>query len=473
MNVFCFALALLLPLIIGFLLVLLCWPEKTVSPPLMWCQLCLSAGIGLGISSFTSFLTLLLAGTANIFVTFLLEAGLISLFIILLRRRQQPLFPILIRHDEETNVLTRILAIAFYLSLILAIGFFMLRSIENPHGEPDAWTFWNLRARLFFRSGVQWREIFSQGNWPFPKYPQLLPMNIVRLWSAFGRETFAGAIAIAFMFTFATIGLLTSALILFRGRSQGYLAGLLLTSTPYFLKHGASQYADIPFGCYVLMTLLLFLIRDKHPQHPSGLLVLTGISAGLSTWTKEEGWLLLAAILTAREIVLVLFRARMRDIFQEIRGFFSGYLPIFLMMISFRIFIAPPSTPFSRQITLFEQCTDFSRYFITARAFLKMFLEPYSLVLSVPIAIFFVYGIFAGITLSQIRHPGVLTVLLVLGEMMIGYFFVYITTPQDLPWLIATTLNRLFLQLWSSSIFIALLLINSPESKGHYRLYFS
>ncbi len=92
-----------------------------------------------------------------------------------------------------------------------------------------------------------------------------------------------------------------------------------------------------------------FLMLDKHPQHLQGLLVLTGISAGLSTWTKEEGWLLLAAILTARGIVLVLFRAGMRDIFQENPKFFSGYLPICLIMISFRIF-APPSTPFSRRI---------------------------------------------------------------------------------------------------------------------------
>ncbi len=156
MNLFCFALALLLPLILGFLLVLLCWPEKTVSPPLVWCQLCLSAGIGLG--------------NILVHVVFDSASGRDSQHFCDLPARSridQPLhhhvgadssFPVLIRHDEETNLLTRILAIAFYTSLVLAIVF-VLRSMKNPHGEPDAWTFRFTRPVVFSKRGTMARDL--------------------------------------------------------------------------------------------------------------------------------------------------------------------------------------------------------------------------------------------------------------------------------------------------------------------------
>ena len=462
-EIFYFSLALILPIVMGFLLVSLCWPDRKMTYPLFGCKLCLSTGVGLGMSSFSSLFTLLLAGSANILITFLLEGFVISLLFGILWYRKQAFFPVFEREHEKSNTLSRILAFAFYTSLFLAIGIFVLRSVENPHGEPDAWTFWNSRARLFFRAGEQWQEIFSSGNWSFPKYPQLLPMNIVRLWSVSRKETLTSPIVIAFLFTFASVGMLTTALITLRGRSQGYLGGLLLTSTPYFLKHGASQYADVPFGCYVLMTFILVTLYNRKPKHVSGMLALVGMAAGFAAWTKEEGWLLLGAILGARWIVLLGLKGGVRRNRHEILTFFSGYMPIFLVIISFKTFIAPSSIPFSRQMALFERLTDLSRYLITTKAFLKVLVEPYSLVLSVPIVVVFVYSIFLGIDLPKIKQPGVLTALLIPGEMMIGYFFVYITTSHELQWLISTSLNRLFLQIWPGVVFLALLLIKAPE----------
>lgn len=461
-----FSLALVLPIIMGFLLVSLCWPNRNMMYPLFWCKLCLSVGIGLGMSSFTSFFTLLLAGSTNILVTFLLEGLVISLLFGILWYRKQAFFPIFEREHEKLSTLSRILTWAFYTSFLLAVGIFVLRSLENPHGEPDAWTFWNSRARLFFRAGVQWREIFSFGNWSFPKYPQLLPMNIVRLWSAFGQETFAGSIMIAFLFTFATVGVLTTALITLRGRSQGYLGGLLLASTPYFLKHGASQYADVPLGFYVLATLILINMYDNAAGQVSGILAVAGIAGGFAAWTKEEGWLFLFAIVLARGLLMLLLKFSGQRKLRTVSPFFLGYIPIFLIIMYFRTYVAPQAVTFYRQTGILEQLTDLSRYLVTAKAFMKILLEPYSIVLSIPIIIFFIYSVFLGIHLKQLQKSGVLTSLFIVGAVCSGYFFIYIITPQQLTWLIETTLNRLFLQLWPSVIFLALLFIKSPEEQG-------
>jgi hypothetical protein len=48
----------------------------------------------------------------------------------------------------------------------------MLRSIENPHGEPDAWTFWNLpRPVVFFEAGYNGARNLFSGKLAFSQIP--------------------------------------------------------------------------------------------------------------------------------------------------------------------------------------------------------------------------------------------------------------------------------------------------------------
>ncbi|MEK6534682.1 MAG: hypothetical protein AABZ40_03350, partial [Thermodesulfobacteriota bacterium] len=52
----------------------------------------------------------------------------------------------------------------------------------------------------------------------------------------------------------------------------------------------------------------------------------------------------------------------------------------------------------------------------------------------------------------------------VLLLILAGYFFVYVTTPLDLGYHLATSLNRLFLQLWPSVIFLFFMAAGAPET---------
>jgi hypothetical protein len=47
-----------------------------------------------------------------------------------------------------------------------------------------------------------------------------------------------------------------------------------------------------------------------------------------------------------------------------------------------------------------------------------------------------------------------LTLLLVPVLMLAGYFAVYVITPNDLSWHLATSLDRLFVQIWPLSVFV-------------------
>jgi hypothetical protein len=70
------------------------------------------------------------------------------------------------------------------------------------------------------------------------------------------------------------------------------------------------------------------------------LLVLAGLLAGLATWTKNEGWLLLVALILARSAQAV-FRRQQESIWREARLFFAGLAPVLAMVLFFKLRFAP------------------------------------------------------------------------------------------------------------------------------------
>ena len=59
------------------------------------------------------------------------------------------------------------------------------------------------------------------------------------------------------------------------------------------------------------------------------------------------------------------------------------------------------------------------------------------------------------------KHPGVLTSVLVVLLMLGGYLF--LITPANLSWHLEVTLKRLLLQLWPAAIFLCLMIIRPPD----------
>ena len=58
---------------------------------------------------------------------------------------------------------------------------------------------------------------------------------------------------------------------------------------------------------------------------------------------------------------------------------------------------------------------------------------------------------------------GIRTSVLALGLTLAGYFAVYLITPYDIHWHLRSSLNRLFLQVWPSAIFLFFLAVRTPE----------
>ena len=74
-----------------------------------------------------------------------------------------------------------------------------------------------------------------------------------------------------------------------------------------------------------------------------------------------------------------------------------------------------------------------------------------------------VYLLLAGARIDDRDRTGLVRTAAVLLLTPAGYFFVYVLTPLDLGYHLATSLNRLFLQLWPSVIFLFFMVAGAPE----------
>jgi len=343
--------------------------------------------------------------------------------------------------------------------LISGTIIFIYLSLRTPHGNWDAWAIWNMRARFLFRGGVLWEDAFSNIiHWSHPDYPLLIPGVIARCWRYIGNETTVVPVLIAMLFTFATVGLLVSSLSILRSKNQGLLAGLVILGTPFFIVHGASQYADIPLGFFFLATLVLFCLQDEMKNNRFWLFM-AGAMAGFAAWTKNEGILFLFSVIIAYFIVTIVAKG-FKGYLREASYFVMGLAPVLVIILYFKVRLAPPNDLIAGQglQPTLERLTDLSRYLTVGRAFISQLVRFSNGFIVVLIA----YSLFLGMKLDR-NKKGIVVSSVVLCLMFLGYFFVYITTPLNLNFHLGNSLNRLFLQLWPSFIFIFFMIVSTPE----------
>ena len=475
--IFFFVASLLLSLASGILLTFLFFPSRKGAAAGLAFRLFAGAGLGFGVTSCLYFVCLLTGLTRylsaiDLGVCLLLGTPCFILFRRPAARGGQPL-----PETGQTSRFPILLAGIFSIELVASVISFVFAFLKEPHGRWDAWLIWNMHARFLFRGGEHWRDAFASGlDWSHWDYPLLLPLSIARGWQYIGGESLSIPAVMAFVFTFLTLGLLWSGLSLLRSRSHGYLAAMVLMGTPLFIAMGAAQFADIPLAFFMLTSLVLLLLHARSPENQPGALILAGLAAGLCAWTKNEG-LLFLLIVTGSLFCTAFYAGGWRSALNRTAGFLAGALPILLMVIYFKTQLSPANDLFSGfgPAAAVAKLTDFGRYaeiakafFITGLSFTQglidvrvgMHLNPGA----VSILLLIVYLFLAGVRIDGRDQAGLIRSAAILGLMLIGYFFIYVLTPLDLSYHLATSLNRLFLQLWPSVIFLCFMTAGSPET---------
>jgi hypothetical protein len=431
-------------------------------------QLCVAWGLGIGLASCGVFLWLVVAGSLQrglIVVELTLVAMCAVRFILFwskLPRSNEVASP----KDKPDRPTTcpAFLSIAFAVALVSAATTVVILFRQAPHGLWDAWGIWNYRARFLFRGGDQWSDAFS----PLlarnhPDYPLLVPAAVARSWLYAAQESTLGPGLLALGFLLATVTLLFSALAALRDVSQALVAAIVLLSTPSFFEIGARLYADVPISFYFLATVVLVRLTDSNPSS-SSFALLAGVATGLAAWTKNEGLLFLVAVLATR-LVMVPPVAGWRTYRHEVSRFLLGLLPVGLVLLLFKVRWAPANDLLAGQrATVFlARVMESSRHAMIAKALAMQ------LALLGPgvVGVLLVYLALVGKRSRSPGRRGDCYALVLAVSMLIGYYTVYLVTPEELEWHLRTSADRLMVQLWPMTLFGFFLTAGSLDPGSH------
>ncbi|HKT61201.1 MAG TPA: hypothetical protein VJQ46_14205 [Gemmatimonadales bacterium] len=452
------ALSLVASAALGAFALLLVWPSVGARRARSL-LVALGAGLGSGLSALLLFPWLILFGPTRAFP--LCEVALVTILgVAVYRSRRAPLG---VGEPAWLVGPSRLLGPIFLIVLASAALALITMLRLEPHGEWDAWMNWDMRARMIFLGGATWRTAFApELPWSHPDYPVLVPSLVVRAWLYAGKATLVGPALVAGTFALATVALLVTALGTLRSPSQGLLAGMVLLATPFFIRHAASLYADVPLAFFFLSTVVCLALDDRSGGASSRFAVLAGLSAGLAMWTKNEGLLFTGCVLAG--IVASGWGAD-RAAMRRLLAFGIGLLPPLLVVASFKLAFAPPNDLLS---TLGVEGTlgrliDPERYTTVASAY-AIHLASFGangLPGAVwPLAVYF--GLMGWDPVER-RRAWARGVALALGLILIGHFMVFVSMAHELARLLASSLDRLILQVWPSALFLGFMVARTVE----------
>ncbi len=462
------ALVLVPRIVLGFLVIELSYRSQSKSRLL---ELFLAGPVGVGISSLMSFLWIWIGLDLHVYSAIEFTSILLFSILVVWKHRTQ------ICQAWQNQQFSWSAPVLGWLILVGTAAFmfcaqFWEGSIQKPHGGYDAWAVWNVVARFVYRGGIQWRGTFLRMYvYSHPDYPFLIPMTNAITWELLQKETTRGPMVLAFMFTVCVVGLLFGLLRELRGSQQASIITIIMLTQPLLVQSGIWQLADGPEACYFLasacMTLLYFQSRDTH------LILLAGLTAGLSAWTKNEG----LVFVTTSFVFWAYISWRERGLM--VKDYLLGAGGPLIIIGLFKAFLAPSNDLFSGNQGLLVYLADPARYIAVLREVGTMFwsADPSSYLVTVPkvggtfwsapqslasfLLILIAYACLVGKTISKIQGLSFLS--FIVGTQALVYYLVFVTTPYDINWHVATSLPRLYLHLFPLILVALFLWLKSPD----------
>jgi uncharacterized membrane protein len=327
---------------------------------------------------------------------------------------------------------------------------FLMLSGAAPHGEWDAWSIWNLRARFLFRA-QEFVSPFSPAiDWSHPDYPLLLPGAIACLWSASGAETPAIAAAVGLLFTVSAIAVPLFVLSLLRGRVLALVCAISILGATSLVRVGASLYADVPLAAFFVIAGALLVYALEADSAGSGPALLAGFAAGLAGWTKNEGLLFCVSLVIAF-CISVNSRAELRRRVHSAVPLLAGLAAVLVLVGYFKLRMAPPNDLVNASNTgvFGAKMVDFARYWATFWAFVGEFLT-FGNILVPPVIVFAAW--LAIVRIRPALTGAALLPLVAVSLQLLGYIAVYVGTSKDLDWHLNTSLPRLLLHVWPLAV---------------------
>ena len=278
-----------------------------------WLQaLAWGPGLGLGLVSLTTFWALFLGFGQSLFVILVLAlvgSAAWALWTVraLPARPHAASRPVANGCPDWMLHVTRGMLVLTSLGLAWACATWVL---NRPYGTMDAVNIWGARALFLHRGGDGLQAAFALMEMGHPDYPLMLPAAHAGQFRLAASESLAIPQATAALFLFALACLVHATLRRWTSRFLATAATVFVLSTPMLWSWSFSQGADLPMAYWVLAVLvgLAALLADDRTPWISPWLV--GFSAGMLSWTKNEGMVLAAGFLLLFVVARIVARTR-------------------------------------------------------------------------------------------------------------------------------------------------------------------
>ena len=452
----------LLPVVCGGLLAHVLWPDPR-QVNLMF-KAFLGIGIGLGAWSLSFFVYLLAFAGENWFI--ILEGAALVVLVVIALIQNKRLDPRPPSSRTALHLTPPQILLAAVGGLVLVISLLSTANylLRRRQGDWDAWMMYNRAARFVYLDQAHWRESFSPAMDPLfhADYPLLLAMNITSAWDSLGVDTPRVPMLQSALFAVGCLGLIASASASVRTTGQAALGIVLLWGVPVFVNEGAREMADVPLAFFVAATgiLLYMFVREQKP----GLAALSGITAGLAAWTKNEGGVV---VLGASVVLLMVCIPRRR--WQPLLWYGAGLIVPLAIVLYFKLFMAPPGDILSRGLgDSLQQALTPSRHMLILQYFWQEIvgfgnwgIAPLSIGI---LPLLLIYYLVFRARIAADQRPALLAACTIVVVQTLGYYVAYLITPYDLAWHLSFSTTRIVVQIFPLAVFLILAATRSVES---------
>ncbi len=436
--------ALLPRLLLGFLIVHTIWNAKDGKSLLI--KVFLSAAVGFGVSSLLGFIWIWIGLPLSAYAW--LEAIAVTLLTVwlLFKNRSQLHLPNMDIKSERLWAGGLAVGAVFYILNMALYG------LQFPHGRPDAWINWNVVSRFIYLGGADWQGTFLR-QFDHPDYPFFLPMTNAINWVFLGSTTRWGPFAFHLTLSLFAAGTLFALVNSFRRFKQAALAAMFFIALPFTVDQSMRQYADLLLAYLMLAGggLTVMYLQNKDIR----VVMLVGLLVGLCGWAKNEGLMAIVGF----SLVWALIGFKIEDRL-ALKQYALGLAFPLIIIVLFKIFLAPSNDLVSGQGSLLEKVLDWERYSIILQRGITTLWRfggtPVSFV-----GVLIAYAILAGRSMQ--RFTGMWVFGALIGFQLLVYFAVYLSTPHDLVWHLSTSLDRLYLHVLLLAFLWFFIWLKSPQ----------
>ena len=339
---------------------------------------------------------------------------------------------------------------AFAAVAAVAVATIVAHTVAAPHGEWDAWAIWNQKARFFSRDIAHWANVLDV-TWSNPSHPLLVSLSVARLWAYAGSETTLAPTVLGGVWAAGAAALVIGALDPTRRRA--WIAGAVLVAPATYTRLAAAQTADLAIGFFLAATLVLLrsaTLATTDREMRANLFV-AGLVASLAAWTKNEGLVLMA--IGTLIVVWTAVRGRRAGV---VLSWLAGAAPVCATVLWHKLVVAPVAPEYMTDAP--GAGTMIAGLFDPAlHATIWTVVEPRWIQWAGPFAAGVLPLTVVAAVLAVLTPAGrtMRLALAAIGVMSVSYYAIWVVSPLDRSWLVATTFDRLVGQLWPSLVLVA------------------